>query len=130
VKPRKPIRKKTKKRLTKQAVDLLVRDKIIFPRDEFRCVVPEKYGYGRHGGNLQSAHVFPKGVYQNIRFDPHNLFACCWLHHSEWWHKNPIEAFHWFSQAYPDRYEYLMSIKDASGKVDLKNLVAELERQK
>lgn len=128
MKRKKPIRRKSRKRVTMQAVDLLVRDKIIFPRDEFKCVVPEKYGYGRHGGSLASAHVFPKGVYKNIRFDVRNLFACCWLHHGEWWHKNPIEAFHWFSTTYPERYEYLMTAKETAPKVDVKSLYEELNK--
>mgnify|MGYP001605568738 FL=1 len=35
----------------------------------------------RCGGGLQAAHIYPKGAYPRIKFDPANLLCICAGHH-------------------------------------------------
>jgi hypothetical protein len=56
---------------------------------------------------LHASHIYPKGVYRGVEFDPDNVKALCYKHHIHWWHKNPIEAGEWFKTTYPKWYRKL-----------------------
>ena len=58
-------------------------------------------------GILHASHIYPKGVYKDVEFDPDNLKALCYRCHLYWWHKNPIEASDWFKTTYPKWYKKL-----------------------
>ena len=44
---------------------------------------------------LNLSHIYPKGRYRRLEFDPDNLKFLCYGCHLGWWHKNPIEAHEW-----------------------------------
>lgn len=41
------------------------------------------------------SHIYPKGRYRNVEYDPRNVKALCYACHLHFWHKNPIEAHEW-----------------------------------
>ena len=41
------------------------------------------------------SHIYPKGRYRKMQFDPDNVKALCLGCHLYWWHKHPIEAKDW-----------------------------------
>lgn len=57
---------------------------------------------------LQMSHIYPKGHYRKMEFDPWNLKLLCMGDHLYWWHRNPMEARDWLASILPkDRLEYL-----------------------
>lgn len=51
--------------------------------------------------NFQASHIYPKGRYKKLEFDPDNIKALCFSCHLGWWHKNPIEAHEWLNLILP-----------------------------
>lgn len=45
------------------------------------------------------SHIYPKGRYRKMQFDPDNVKALCLGCHLYWWHKHPIEAKEWAVKA-------------------------------
>ena len=45
--------------------------------------------------NLQLSHIYPRGTYKRLEFDPDNVKLLCLKDHLFWWHRNPIEAKNW-----------------------------------
>ncbi len=45
------------------------------------------------------SHIYPKGRYRKMQFDPDNVKALCLGCHLYWWHKHPIEAKEWAIKA-------------------------------
>lgn len=78
-------------------------------RDDFTC---QKCGKEVSGVNCQGSHVFSVGSYPSIAADPLNIKCLCYKCHLGWWHKEPLEAFGWFTEKFPDRYEYLLKQKN------------------
>lgn len=70
---------------------------------------------------LHASHIFPKGRYKDVEWDPDNVKALCYRCHLHWWHKDPLEAGEWFKTTYPKWYKKLKrkAIKPI-GKVTLK----------
>jgi 5-methylcytosine-specific restriction endonuclease McrA len=70
----------------------------------------------------QLSHIYPKGRYRRMEFEPENVKALCYACHLNWWHKNPIEAHEWLRLIYSkeklDRLK-LMSNTD-QGRFDYK----------
>lgn len=62
---------------------------VCFARDGYKCV-----RCGRED-TLAPSHIYPKGHYRRLEFDPDNVVTFCFYHHIMWWHKNPIEAHEW-----------------------------------
>lgn len=62
--------------------------------------------------NFQMSHIYPKGRYGSMEFDPENIKALCVGCHLYWWHKNPIEAWEWLQIVIPK--ERLQRLKLAS----------------
>lgn len=59
-----------------------------------------------HCGNtqtLQMSHIYPKGTYRKLEFDPDNVKYLCFRCHFHWWHKNPLEAQEWLKTAIPKK---------------------------
>jgi 5-methylcytosine-specific restriction endonuclease McrA len=101
-KPRKP---KTERKKLIDILDELSKD-VVRARDGYNCVKCGKYveGTGRH-----VSHVIPVSAGNKLRWDPMNMKILCFHHHINWWHKNPLEASAWFTDKYPERWEYLQS---------------------
>lgn len=74
---------------------------------------------GRKDG-LQCAHIISRSNYA-LRFDPINALPLCYQCHLHWAHKNPLEFAEWFQNKYPQRYNYLMSVKNYIIKRNLEN---------
>lgn len=73
-----------------------------------------------HGpGYLVVSHVFPKGRYQGLRYDPMNILPMHGNCHQFIWHANPLESAKWFAQTFPDRLLYLNEAKKIIVKRDL-----------
>lgn len=71
-----------------------------------RCGKPE----------FQMSHIYPKGRYKKLEFDPDNLKALCFACHLGWWHKNPIEAMEWLPTVIkPERLARLKLRAQSSG---------------
>jgi len=62
---------------------------IIVLRDKEQCLRCPKTD------KLAMSHIFPKGRYKRLQYDPDNLKFLCFACHIGWWHKNPIEAGEW-----------------------------------
>jgi 5-methylcytosine-specific restriction endonuclease McrA len=52
---------------------------------------------------LQLSHIYPKGRYRSMEFDPWNVKLLCVGCHLYWWHKNPIEAWEWLKTVWPEK---------------------------
>lgn len=61
---------------------------------------------------LQVSHIYPKGTYQNLRYDPINLLPMCGGCHRWKWHDNPGDSWRWFEKTYPQRDTYLLEAKN------------------
>lgn len=75
-------------------------------RDGQKCVV-----CGKKMRGLNLSHIFPRGQYPRLEFEPLNVFLQCPKHHLFWWHKNPIEAADWYNKTIPlTRRKKLLSL--------------------
>ena len=52
---------------------------------------------GREDGTLQCSHVYPKGTYRSMRWEPDNAKLLCYRCHL-WWHLNPVLAADWLRE--------------------------------
>lgn len=52
---------------------------------------------------LNLSHIYPKGKYRRLEYDPDNLKFLCFGCHLGWWHKNPIEAHVWLQTVIPKK---------------------------
>ena len=73
---------------------------------------------------IQAAHVYGKGTYTRLRYEPDNIL--CYACHIHWAHKQPLEFTDWFRANWPDRNDKLHSLKTSAERVNLKELLAEL----
>tara|TARA_R110002012_G_scaffold321519_1_gene549643 strand:+ start:183 stop:539 length:357 start_codon:yes stop_codon:yes gene_type:complete len=48
---------------------------------------------------LHTSHIYPRGKYPKMQFEPLNVKALCVGCHLYWWHKHPIEAKEWAEKA-------------------------------
>lgn len=80
---------------------------------------------GRTNG-LGISHVFPKGRYAALRWEPANLMLLCWFCHGHWWHLHPVESGEWFRKNWPERYEQLWALANQGQKVNPKQLYEQL----
>jgi len=48
---------------------------------------------------LHASHIYPKGRYPAMQYNPENVKALCMPCHLHWWHKAPIEAGEWVKTA-------------------------------
>lgn len=64
---------------------------------------------GKHveGSNRHVSHVIPVSAGNKLRWDVMNMKILCYHCHINWWHKNPMDAYAWFSDKYPERWDYL-----------------------
>lgn len=65
---------------------LLKRDKVCL-----RCGNPK----------FQASHIYNKGRYRGMEFDPDNLKALCFACHLGWWHKNSPDTHEWLAKTIP-----------------------------
>lgn len=87
---------------------------------------------------LQMSHIYPKGHYRRMEFDPYNLKLLCVGCHLYWWHRNPMEARDWLASVLPnDRLDYLKTRSLVTGgplpdynliKLDLENEIRKLKK--
>lgn len=64
--------------------------------------------------SLQVSHIYPKGTYQCLRYDPINVLMMDGQCHFWYWHENPLDSRDWFKVKYPGRYAYLQEAKKIS----------------
>ena len=76
-------------------LDKLLRE-VVFARDK-RC---RRCG---RTDTLTPSHIYPKGRYTRLRFDPGNVLTLCYNCHFNWWHKNPLEASEWFHTIFSEK---------------------------
>lgn len=77
------------------------------------------------------SHVIPVSAGNKLRWDPLNMKVLCYHCHLNWWHKNPMRASEWFSQRFPDRWEYLQATEGMYkfSLTELEELVETLRQQ-
>ena len=115
--------KKSKKarqrgRMVKE-LDAAARDEV-FARDGFvcvRCKNPNR--------PVQWAHIFSRR-HKNLRWEADNALSLCAGDHM-WWHQYPLLSVEWFRKTWPDRYERILAIFNAGGKVTMKDLAEKLK---
>jgi len=56
---------------------------------------------------FQASHIYPKGRYKKLEFEPDNIKALCWNCHFNWWHKHPMDAHDWINELMPERMKRL-----------------------
>lgn len=100
--PKPKRRKKTPRKIIKDRLEKLSK-RIVYLRDDYTC---QKCGK-RDGRDYQASHVIPVSAGNKLAWEPLNMKVLCHHCHLNWWHKNPMEAAAWFSEAFPDRWEYL-----------------------
>ena len=66
---------------------------------------------------LVPSHCYGKKTYPALRHELLNLVLLCDDCH-KWWHSNPIEAWEWFEEKYPDRFEHLQWAKNMFTKLN------------
>jgi len=102
-----PVKKKAnnKKPLMKK-LEKLVKD-YVKRRDEYTC---QKCGKVVEGSNCHASHVIPVSRSGYLQFDPMNMKVMCYHDHINWWHKHPVEAGKWYTDTFPERWEYLQAL--------------------
>ena len=95
--------KKTQRKILVKKLDELSKE-VVRQRDGNTCQRCQKWceGSGRH-----VSHVIPVSGGHRLRWDVQNMKILCYHCHINWWHKNPMKAYEWFSTAFPERWEYL-----------------------
>ncbi len=63
-----------------------------------------------------------------MRWEPDNALTLCAGCHL-WWHHEPILATDWFKKNFRERYENLLAMFHAGGKVDITGLISKLPRR-
>lgn len=100
---------KTRKKKTPRQKLVLELDKlskrIVYLRDNYTCQKCGKYSKS----DYQASHVIPVSAGNKLRWEPLNMKVMCHHCHLNWWHKNPMEAAAWFSEKFPERWEYLQA---------------------
>ena len=74
--------------------------------------------------------MFPKGAYPRLEFCVDNVKTLCMYCHLRWWHKNPIEAYEWFTAKFPERDAALRIMKQNQSPLTediIKELIKETE---
>lgn len=67
--------------------------------------------------SLQLSHIYPKGRYRKLEFDPDNVKLLCYSCHLGWWHKNPLQAADWLGTVIPkERLNRLRLRSQVTGK--------------
>lgn len=107
--------------LKKQA-DALVRE-IVYIRDGYRCV---KCGTGKA---LTPSHIRPRWKCSRMRWMAENILTMCAACHKYWWHKDPVAASAWLIVKYPGLCERLLLWERIAPKVDMKQLLIELQAE-
>jgi len=52
-------------------------------------------------GSWQMSHIYPKGRYRRMEYEPDNIKPLCYACHLCWWHKDPIGASAWLNDTLP-----------------------------
>lgn len=100
---KKPRKKKSNRQKLKKTLEHLVKE-YVKKRDNYTC---QRCGKKVEGVNCHASHVIPVSRSSNLQFDPMNMKVLCYHDHINWWHKHPIEAGKWFTDTFPERWEYL-----------------------
>jgi len=118
--PGKPIKKinlKTYKRLAKRSKKQLQAEvygllrELVKERDGAKCLRCGKID------RLQLSHIYPRGRYKTMAYDPLNLKMLCVGCHLFWWHKHPKEAWEWLHTVMPqERLDNLKRMSQTHGK--------------
>lgn len=98
--------KKASKSVLKKKLEILVKD-YVKRRDNYTC---HKCGKSLEGSNCHASHVIPVSRSGYLQFEPLNMKVLCYHCHINWWHKHPIEAGKWFTDTFPERWEYLENL--------------------
>jgi len=106
----------------KKAVELA--KKIAKERDNYVC---QKCGKMVKGANAHGSHVYSEGAYIGLSATVENIKCLCYRCHINWWHKQPMEAKDWFCERFPERHEYLLSIKNDTTKKDWQEVYNKLK---
>ena len=115
-------KKKSPRAKLYKILDDLCRE-IVRKRDNNTC---QKCGKPVKGQNSHPSHVYGKKAYPHMRHDLQNVKILCYYCHRQWWHRQPIEAYLWFKEKFPERYDYLQKRKqviDTLSIPDLEDLV-------
>jgi len=93
---------------------------IVRERDQMIC---QWCGKRIEKSNAHCSHVIPRSHGNHLRWDLLNLKLLCFHCHINKWHKNPIEAYEWFSIKFPERFKYLEAKKNVIQKFSLQDLI-------
>lgn len=81
---------------------------------------------------LCASHIYPKGKYRKLEFNPENVKTLCFSCHIMWWHKHPLEASEWLKTAIPElrlKRLHLQSITTDKTILDYNLIKLDLERE-
>ena len=106
IKTKPALKKKPSKTLLKKKLEILVKD-FVKRRDNYTC---QRCGKIVEGSNCHASHVIPVSRSGYLQFEPLNMKVLCYHDHINWWHKHPIEAGKWFTDTFPERWEYLRNL--------------------
>jgi 5-methylcytosine-specific restriction endonuclease McrA len=116
-------RKKSPKRKLNQAVDLLIKEKVL---EEYgaACLRCGKTNY------IQASHILPKGKHPRLRFEVLNIIPLCRGCHIFFWHRSATEASKWLEEKLPGRQDQLLVMAATASRVDAKELLIALQDEK
>lgn len=81
---------------------------------------------------LQASHIYPKGKFPKMQFNPDNVKILCVGCHLYWWHRHPIAAKEWAVNALGrSRLNRLKKQSNTINKTlwDFKEIQSELKKQ-
>jgi len=104
------MKKLSPRRKLEKALDKLSKD-CAKARDKYIC-----QKCGKVGGQMHGSHVIPVSAGKRLRWDIMNIKCLCAYCHRRFWHSSPMEACKWFSEVFPERWEYLQREKAKGSK--------------
>lgn len=79
-------------------------------RDGYIC---QMTGQQVEGSNAHGSHVIPVSAGNALRWDLDNIKCLSYHSHINKWHLDPTSSTQWFKDKFPDRWEYLKSMRGA-----------------
>lgn len=92
-----PVKRKPRRlviRATKRSADTEF-SRTIRKRAGWKCERCGTYYGPKAGTRLHCAHIFSKGAFPHLRYDPDNVIALCYRHHRWWAHIDPVDFTEW-----------------------------------
>lgn len=91
----------------------------------------DKYCLRCGNKNFQASHIYPKGKYRKMEFEPSNIISLCFSCHIGFWHKSPRDANEWIENKLSKKWldKLKLMAQSGAGTRDYKLLKIYLEKE-